>query len=369
MDYKLKTIGFIAAGMIALSACTPQQASKSYTVEGVVADSSVNGKTIYIMRYDNNRYIDSTVIANGRFTFQGKTDSAYFCRIDVNYDEFANFILEPGSIQVDLKAHSNPSGTPRNAEMVRLNNMEDSLREVTASMWESIQQQYKEEDERDEAMKKALDEQAQRIADWADAYFKPIAGDGLGLYFLYTPMFDSMPSERKKALLQITQSWIRSSRMVNNLINNIDAQSRTKEGMPYTDIEGTDAEGNPIALSDYVGKGDYVLVDAWSSWCGPCIGEIPYLKELYDTYKGKGLTIVGIFTWDEASNLKSALKEHGIAWPQIVAREAMQKLYGIDGIPHIMLIAPDGTILKRNLRGENMVKTVEKALKDKAPAK
>ena len=82
--------------------------------------------------------------------------------------------LEPGSIQVDLKAHSNPSGTPRNAEMVRLNTIEDSLRKVTASMWESIQQQYKEEGERDEAMKKALDEQAQRIADWADAYFGTI---------------------------------------------------------------------------------------------------------------------------------------------------------------------------------------------------
>ena len=172
MNYKLKTIGLIAAGMIALSACTPQQALKSYTVEGVVADSSANGKTIYIMRYDNNRYIDSTLIANGRFTFQGKTDSAYFCRIDVNRDEFASFILEPGSIQVDLKAHSNPSGTPRNAEMVRLNTIEDSLRKVTANMWESIQQQYKEEGERDEAMKKALDEQAQRIADWADAYFQ-----------------------------------------------------------------------------------------------------------------------------------------------------------------------------------------------------
>ena len=364
----MKTIGCIAAGMIAVSACAPQQASKSYTVEGEVADTSANGKTIYIMRYDNNRYIDSTVIANGRFTFQGETDSVYFCRIDVNYDEFANFMLEPGTIQVDLKGHNNPSGTPRNVEMVRLNAIEDSLRKATASMWDSIRQRYKEE-ERDEAMQKALDEQAQRIADWADAYFKPISGDGMGFYFLYTPMFDSMPDDRKKALLLTTQSWLRSSPMVNDFIKMIDARSKTKEGMPYTDIEGTDEEGKPTALSNYVGKGNYVLVDAWSSWCRPCYEEIPNIKYLYDTYKGKGLTVVGVFTWDRASNLKPAMKKHGVAWPQVVAPEVMQKIYGIDGIPHILLIAPDGTIVKRGLRGKDMIKTVEKVLKEKASAK
>ena len=128
--------------------------------------------------------------------------------------------------------------------------------------------------------------------------------------------------------------------------------------MPYTDITGTDADGKPIALSDFIGKGNYVLMDMWASWCGPCKGEIPNLARLHNQYKDKGLTVIGLFVWDKQENLKKAMESEGITWPQIVDEESKStQMYGVDGIPHIILFSPDGTILKRNLRGDAMIKT------------
>ena len=119
--------------------------------------------------------------------------------------------------------------------------------------------------------------------------------------------------------------------------------------MPYTDITGTDADGKPIALSDFIGKGNYVLMDMWASWCGPCKGEIPNLARLHNQYKDKGLTVIGLFVWDKQENLKKAMESEGITWPQIVDEESKStQVYGVDGIPHIILFSPDGTILKRN---------------------
>lgn len=136
--------------------------------------------------------------------------------------------------------------------------------------------------------------------------------------------------------------------------------------MPYTDITGTDADGKPIALSDFIGKGNYVLMDMWASWCGPCKGEIPNLARLHNQYKDKGLTVIGLFVWDKQENLKKAMKSEGITWPQIVDEESKStQVYGVDGIPHIILFSPDGTILKRNLRGDAMIKTVEEIMNRK----
>lgn len=136
--------------------------------------------------------------------------------------------------------------------------------------------------------------------------------------------------------------------------------------MPYTDITGTDADGKPIALSDFIGKGNYVLMDMWASWCGPCKGEIPNLARLHNQYKDKGLTVIGLFVWDKQENLKKAMESEGITWPQIVDKESKStQVYGVDGIPHIILFSPDGTILKRNLRGDAMIKTVEEIMNRK----
>lgn len=140
-------------------------------------------------------------------------------------------------------------------------------------------------------------------------------------------------------------------------------QMETSEGKKFKDFSA-EYDGKVTKLSDYVGKGKYVLVDFWASWCGPCKAEIPNLINVYNKYKGKKFEVLGVATWDEPEDTKKAIEKMGIPYPQMLnAQKAGSDAYGINGIPQIILFGPDGTILKRNLRGEALEKAVAEALK------
>jgi len=147
----------------------------------------------------------------------------------------------------------------------------------------------------------------------------------------------------------------------------MDPKQLTAEGKKFTDFtvvqDVNDAKNSTVKFSDYVGKGKYVLVDFWASWCGPCKAEIPNLRNVYNQYKGKDFDVLSIAVWDKPEATKNAAREHGITWSQIInAQQIPTDIYGIEAIPHIMLIGPDGTILRRNLRGSQIREAVAKAL-------
>ena len=142
-----------------------------------------------------------------------------------------------------------------------------------------------------------------------------------------------------------------------------EVQLETAEGKMFKDFEA-EYDGKVVKLSDYVGKGKYVLVDFWASWCGPCRAEIPNLLSVYEKYKGDNFEVLGVATWDAPEDTKTAIEQLGITYPQIMnAQKAGSDAYGINGIPQIILFGPDGTILKRNLRGAAIEDAVQDALK------
>lgn len=365
----MKTIKLLCAGALAmLCACQPAQQGSKYTVTGELEDSTHHGKKIYIMRYDDNKHVDSTFIEGNKFVFEGRVDTAAFCRIDVSRDAFANFILEGGDVKVDLKTYVHPSGTPLNEEMSRIAKEGDRIYADFRNKSEALEKQYEGDDEAFRAARKQLFQEVKAaMVKKGEELYATHTDDAVGYYLLCTSFVNEMSNDEQEKIISTFGPWLKSTKMVQGTLTRLKALKNTAEGMPFTDIKGKDAEGNPVALSDYVGKGNYVLLDMWASWCGPCKGEIPNLLKLHNQYKDKGLTVLGLFVWDKEENLKKAMEEEGIVWPQIVSVENMDATnsYGVDGIPHIILFAPDGTILKRNLRGQNMIDTVNEVMKKK----
>ena len=142
-----------------------------------------------------------------------------------------------------------------------------------------------------------------------------------------------------------------------------EAASKSATGQMFTDFQA-EYNGKTYKLSDYVGRGKYVLVDFWASWCGPCKAEIPNLIKIYNKYKGDKFEVLGIATWDEPKATLKAIEQMQIPYPQILnAQRAGSDAYGITGIPQIILFGPDGTILKRDLRGEQIEATIKELLK------
>ena len=158
---------------------------------------------------------------------------------------------------------------------------------------------------------------------------------------------------------------IQESKYVSGMKEALDARLNTAEGKPFVDFTVNSVVGMTrgippqpkyaeVKFSDYVGKGKYILVDFWAPWCGPCKREIPNLKAVYDKYAGEKFDILSIAVWERqpVQVTIDTAAELGMNWSHINnAGSVPTDIYGVEGIPHLMLIGPDGTILKRGFHG------------------
>lgn len=116
-------------------------------------------------------------------------------------------------------------------------------------------------------------------------------------------------------------------------------------------------------FEDYVGAGNYTLVDFWASWCGPCKAEAPNVIAVYEKYRDKGLVVVGVPVNDKQEATEKAMRDLGIHYPQVLdPSQALAERFNIVGIPYIILFAPDGSIVAAGLRGAQIEEAVGKVL-------
>lgn len=327
-----KTI--FAGALLSVSLISTAQYSDPYRV--IVPElNGLNGEKAVLVNYDSGARVDSVTVADGSAVFSGTIDEPYAARVLVDGKRLPVFIVESGTMSFDLNRNI-AFGSPLNDQLNEINNGMSPYLEVLQS------------DASDNDKQQAYNQ----LLDYVNKEMRANVDNPIGYLLFMDLAYEMEPSELVE-FVEVNPSMAKYGR-VEKLVESNRKKAATSPGAKYIDFDV-----NGKKLSDYVGKdGKYLLVDFFASWCGPCLRQLPVLKELYNDY-GDKLNVLGVAVWDEHDATLRAIEQHQLPWECIIDAETIPTdIYGISGIPCIMLIAPDGTIISRDLQGDALKASV-----------
>lgn len=354
MKYMKKYV-CLAASAALLMACNEKP---GYEIAGTVSAPAADGKYVYLYTYpynEENAPLDSALVQNGSFLLKGTAQSPAL-RVLVWPDEekprTGIFMLENGKLKAEINDHAYVEGTPENDVYSGLKKEIDALNVQTKALAADL----KSEDKAVVAAAESkYDELDQAITAKSKAYILANPDKQTAAVAFYNMRYN-LDEDAQNEIVAKADSAFKAVPGIDKMIAHLEVLKKVAVGKPFTDFEMADAQGKLHKLSDYVGKGKVVLVDFWASWCPPCRREMPNLVAAYKQYKNKGFEIVGISLDSKADAWAKGVKDLGITWPQLSDlqgwKNAGAALYGVNSIPHTLLVDKDGTIIAKNLHGE-----------------
>ena len=344
---------YLAAALL-LAACTPK-AGNTTKVVGQFGEDAPE-----VVEISLGDVLDTTVVVeNGRFEVNIPKNLTTIAVFQTGFSP-VTFLSDGSTITID----------PDEGTAVSSNKKGPQARYAAYNEWmEKFMSEYRAKmavlGEDEDAAEAYYEEVIGTFNDYQKEAVKANSDNVIGLMAISQIMSDD--AGEMIALLDGLSDDFKAIPEVIRMRSSFESQIKTAEGSSFVDFTVIQDPENPetstVKFSDYIGNGKYVLVDFWASWCGPCKAEMPNLVNVYNTYHGDSFDMLSVAVWDKVEDTVDAAPGLGIVWNQIInAQEIPTNLYGIDGIPHIILFGPDGTILKRNLRGEQIGEAVKEAL-------
>ncbi len=348
------------AGFMLLAAFTSCQSKPSYTVKGQLPEGSENveGTTIYLYDYFTKEFVDSTKVANNTFEFKNSVEKPQLAVFSVSPQQQIIFVLENGELTMDLDAMK-VLGTPSNEAIATLTEKLTESNLILNAIRTDLDNSDLDDAVKAESWENEVNKYIGIMSGDLKAAYQGNENNPAGLYVLIQSRGLIEGDEYKEMLLAAGPD-VQSAEIVQKQLTAIKAQDATAEGKMFTDFTANKLDGTEQHFSDVVGKGKYVLVDFWASWCGPCMREVPNLKANYAKYAGDNFEILGVAVWDKEEDSVAAAEKEAMPWKMMLNTDRVATdAYGITGIPQIILFAPDGTILKKNLRGDAIGETLK----------
>ena len=346
-----KVVIFAAAA--ALAACTnPNQ----YVIEGQAGDFE---GTLYLYDVEQTP-IDSVVVAeNGQFRFVGEVEVpaiAYIMSGDNASQQFAmRLFLEPGKITVTTPEEGMPAaaGTPSN-----------DARAAYAELYAKLVEEYR-NPETSEERRAEVDAAMDQLT--ADAYNANV-GNIFGASMLQDQSYSLSGAEMLAEIAKFPEA-MQANKPLARLKETAEQKAKVDPGQTYIDIVQNDPAGNPVSLKSVIENpaNKYVLVDFWASWCGPCMREVPYLVQTYGEFHSKGFEIYGVSFDTDGEKWVAAIKDKKLDWVHVSELQRFNNQaavdYAVNAIPTNYLVnTADGTIVARNLRGEDVYARISELL-------
>lgn len=382
--------------MAAMSTAAIQASAAGYEIKAHLKGAKYEGKMVKLgvskglVDFD---YLDSAIIKNGTVTFTGKLNGEKLLSLHIfptdsramtdergslvqrpelrvfMGDEKVEITAEVDSLQTDLDLYSSPmnyknieiKGSKQALDFVEFqkvlavkNDAYDKASEPYYEFWGRREQS---------ALKEGVETYKVSQAAKLDIYkcqyefAKAHITEPIGLYALgkYASHFSLSEIQ---ALEAAVPAKLKATATGKEIIKELQETKKSVPGAMFYDTELMTPDGKKFKISDYCGKGKYVLLEFWASWCGPCRADIPHIKEAYAHYHPQGFEIISISMDTSEKAWKAAIERENMDWVQGTDLKAfngpLAKVYNFNGIPFCILIGPDGKIVERNWRASAM---------------
>lgn len=370
----MKSANILFLFLILISACKQRE---RFIIEGIVP-VEWETQNVQLKFFDENLN-DSTVIThspvkNNQFKMEGSIAHPDYVVLQFNNDKSVHFFLENTTTKIKFSPQTGApiiSGSALNNQLETFNSQFARYRqELQKVRDEIVEARNLQKDSPDFLTRKRaqMDTIIQEMVKCQKAFIAEYPNSLATAYILRMSKTDlEMPFVQ--SVYNNFDSDIKNSSIGKSLKKQIEAQEKTTLGNSFIDIQLKDANGKEITVSELAKEQEYLLLDFWASWCGPCRHENDNILKIHNQYHSKGLQIVGISLDVKKEAWQKAIEEDNISWTQLSDlkgwNSSLVAKYGIEGIPYTVLVNKEGKIVAKGLRAENLKNKLEEVLNNK----
>lgn len=377
--------------LLALGSLSNGQAQQSYHIEGRIAGES-DGYKVYLIEQKFGKEevkLDSAVISDGKFYFEGTVDRPDFHRIVIDrtpkgqgsnprnflsntfylenstitysghIDSLSTYFYTAGRIPAEIVGSATQDEYNRYRQSIkryteRLGDLDRTYNEVYHMPSLKGEFNIAEGIELAKQMNELNEKGRQAKIDYIKENASSIIAYNEAQLFFYMLDMELTVEQIDELISAVKSGWGGTPEM-EEFMQLAEQGKKTALGATYMDFELTKPDGTKARISDFVKPGQYTLLEFWASWCGPCRGEIPHLRQVYHDWKDKGFELVSISIDENDKHWKKAMEEEGMVWTQLNDPNGFEgdmcQSYGIMGIPYAIMVDDTGKIVRFGMRG------------------
>jgi thiol-disulfide isomerase/thioredoxin len=363
----------LACCSIRSQAAAPDPADSAYTLKGKI--EGMGDGWVWVYHRQTEKKIDSAKVKDGSFVITGYSPAPEYCLLGIpgpnNKKEWRlGFFLQSGELTLTGKkdeiAKATIKGSPVQDEFRQFNEGQkdfDAVDEKLSAIYKTARMNNNKLTM--DSVEKASGELEKKRLQYVKDYAASHPASYVTAYSIYANYSYNPEVAVLDSLYKALDPAIQASYFGKQIRVSLDAAELTDIGKPAPAFVQNDVNGKPVSLASF--KGQYVLVDFWASWCGPCRAENPNVVKVYKTYHAKGFAILGVSLDDSREKWLAAIKKDQLEWTHVSDLKGWQNsvadLYGVKGIPMNYLLDKDGKIIARGLRGEDLEKKLAELVK------
>lgn len=362
MKHRILALGALA--VLAMAGCKPEQKETAFTLKGESLPAEYNGTYGYLYESGNREAIDSVQITDGAFTYVIDNPEATTIRAIKLGKKTIKFIPEVGTVKIVTDTDSESfkvvptDSLGLNAKMIAFNKEAKEALAPVEKEYQQLANDYTAKKKansfaqgEEELLRNKLDSIGKVYMkinnDIAERLYNDNKDNALGVYAFQNIEFDNDSLFVVK--YDEASNNVKEEKTLKARYDMIKTAMATRAGAKYVDFTIDNGQGQTAKLSDYLQDNRYLLVDFWASWCGPCRAAMPHLADINKNH-AKTIRVLSIGVWEGSiEDNEAAKKELNMTWETLFDKEGEgPKAYGVQGIPTLILIAPDGTIAVRS---------------------